>query len=133
MPKLKKNQGVVGQRAKRNHDFLYELFKERSPKARWSLVENATQDQLGAIVDVCSNLSKGTFVLTKAEKRKLFKHATTLRKLGNAKSEGAALKHIQTGEGITFNHKARNPKNQIKVCQRRGLLPAALAPILVRT
>ena len=128
----KSNQGVVGDRAKRNYDFLYELFQEKSPKARWSLVENASQDQLGAIVDVCSNISKGHFALTQSQRSRLLKHASTLRKLGNVHSEHAARKHIQKGEGISFHKSSRYANPQIKVNpQVGGLLPAALAPILV--
>lgn len=126
------NEGVVGPRTKRNFPFLYRLSKCRSAKKRWEMVQNASPDELMAIVDIGSNIAKDRFKLTAKERRYIETFRDPLKKLGRVRTRASALKAIQTGEGIVVNPKPRRSRDVYRVTQRgRGFLPAMLIPVLV--
>ena len=129
MPKA--NRGLVGDRVIRNFRFLYVLCKTRSQKKRWEIVQNATRDELGAIVDVCKNVFTQNFKLTKTQLNRLEKHMANIKKASKSQSSEAARAIIQRGEGVLLNPKAKRQRDRLKVVQRGGALPALLIPVLI--
>lgn len=122
------NEGLVGKRVLRNFKFLYRLHSTRSPKKRWDMVQNATNDQLLAIMDITKNLFLRTFRLTKKQERKLLGHDKVMRKINRARSKKGVLKAIQVGEGVVI---AKD--NRVRI-QRGGgapFLTSLIAPVLI--
>jgi hypothetical protein len=122
--------GVPGPRVVRNFDFLYRLCATRSPRRRMLLLRAATPDQMLAVVDVGANLSRKRFALNARQSRRLAHYDAHVKKLGRVRSENAALRVIQQGEGLAYDRR----RDRISVVQRqkgRGFLPAVLVPVLV--
>lgn len=120
-----------GPRTIRNYKFLYDLSEEKSAKKRWNMIKNATRDELASIVDVSSNISSKNFQLTPWHEKRIQKHLELVKKLGRSRSEKNAKKIIQNGEGLIENPNAKRKRDQVKVIQRGGFLPAFLVPVLV--
>lgn len=54
-----------------------------SPHQRTFLLATTSPEQVHAICEVCSNLSKGTVPISKAQKERLRKHADDIRELAD--------------------------------------------------
>ena len=121
----------VGDRVKRNFDFLYQLCFTRSPVQRVEMVKNATTDQLLAIVDVCYNIFRKAMHLKPRQEKGLEKYMDHMKKLGRVRSERSAVNVIQTGEGIRSPYRIPRRPPRISKRRGRGFLPAVLAPILL--
>ena len=122
---MTRNEGLVGDRVRRNFGFLYRLGMTKSPQKRYRMVQEANRDEILAIVEICKNVLKETFKLSKSQSRKLYpfqEHAKTLSKV---RSPSGAIRAIQKGEGIVSKGRKR------QVVQKGGLLPALVVPILV--
>lgn len=90
---------MVGVIVVRNISFLRRLAKTKSDKIRRQLLENATADQLLAIVEICTNILKFRVQLRAQQRRKLALHAPIVRQLSRARSEKTARRILQTGSG----------------------------------
>lgn len=122
-----KNRGVVGNRVVRNFDFLYELVTCDTVQERWEMIQNASRDQLLAIVEICSNIQRKNFKLTSKQYRRLKRHWDFVNTLGRVRKPRRALKVIQKGEGLTPFRRRFALKGQ----RGTGFLPAVLIPVLV--
>lgn len=121
---------IIGPRTRRNFSFLYMVYSTPSPKQRWNLIQNASRDELLAIIDVSSNLSRSSFRLTAKQKRRLERYRQEIRRLSRARSEEGARAAIQYGEGLHINPLATRKRDRLKVIQRGGFLQALLVPVL---
>lgn len=134
MPKIKRFQGSnvpLGERIVRNTDFLCALAKTRSPKERCHIIESATDDQIGSIVDVCASYLCRIPKLTKCQHDNLCQFQKEIEDLCNIDTRAQALKIIQRGEGVKENLCAKRRCQQFKVVQMgKGFLPALLVPIV---
>lgn len=90
---------MVGERVKRNRAFLRRLALAKSAATRRQLVENASQDELLAVVETCWNVLKFRFPMKSTHRRRLAPHAPYLRKLSRARSERGVRRILQTGGG----------------------------------
>ena len=90
---------MVGESVKRNITFLRKLAKTKSEKIRKRLLDNASSEQILAIVEICVNILKFRFRLRNLQRHKLAQHAPVVRKLGRARSEKTARRILQTGGG----------------------------------
>jgi hypothetical protein len=104
MPRLSKKQ-QVGHRVLDNYSFLRQICRTRSAKTRERLLSEASADQLLAIVEICSNILKGTFNLTGRQRDKLVPYAQQIRQLSRSRSEQGARRRLlqqqrQTGHGL---------------------------------
>lgn len=131
MPKKKPPPPQIGDRVRRNFEFLYKVYKNKSAKKRWEMVQNASHDELLAIIDICDNVTKQEFHITPAQAARIQKYGESMQKLGRVRSQKSALKIIQTGEGIVENIYAKRKRDKLKVVQKGGFLPAVMVPVLV--
>lgn len=132
MGKRKNNQQpVIGPRTRRNFTFLTALLDTRSPKQRWGIIQNASREELLAIVDICTNIKRSNFRINAKERKRMNRHLESMDRLSRARSEKSARAAIQSGEGIVVNPNARRKRDTLKVEQRGGFLPAFLAPVLL--
>lgn len=87
---------------KENAEFLQKLASTKSSKKKNALLINASADQILAIVEICANILKFNFTLTKQQKRKLARYADFYRSIARSKSEKTARNRIQEGSGIAL-------------------------------
>ena len=85
-----------------NLEFLQKLSKTKSDKKKNSILLSATADQILAIIEICANILKFNFTLTKKQKKKLVKYADFYRALARTRSEKSARKKLQQGSGIAI-------------------------------
>ncbi|MGN6671080.1 MAG: hypothetical protein ACTHJ4_06040 [Candidatus Nucleicultricaceae bacterium] len=93
----------VGQRILSNYSFLKRLCHTRSDRKRTKLLSGANTEELLAIVEICCNILRGQFRLSRRQTEKLVPFAPTVRKLSHARSENGARRTIistQTGGGL---------------------------------
>lgn len=93
---------MVGEIIKRNSTFLRRLATTKSEKIRKRLLDNASTEQILALVEICMNILKFRFKLKNLQRRKLAVHAHAVRKLGRARCEKSARRVLQTGSGNMF-------------------------------
>lgn len=119
------NKGVLGNRVINNFGFLYELYSCRTVRERWEMLQEASRDQLLALVEICSNVNRRNFRLTTRQFRRLKKHWLFLQSLGRVRKPHRAMHVLQKGEGVT--------RHGIPLKDQRGtgFVPAVLLPILV--
>lgn len=121
---------IVGPRTRRNFSFLYTIYSTPSVKQRWNFIQNATREELLAIIDICTNLNRSSFRLTAKQRRRLEKYREQMRRLSRVRSESGARAIIQNGEGLHINPLAKRKRDRLKVVQRGGFLQALLVPVL---
>lgn len=80
----------------KNIDFLQSVCKVVSDRKRSKLFSGANFEQLLTFVEIAYNLLHGIFPLTNIQKRKLFPHAQTLRKLAAARTPATALRLLRS-------------------------------------
>ena len=80
-----------------NREFLNKLSKTKSSTRFVKLVENATHDQLLAIVDICFNIAKGRINIKQKIRNKLAANADYYRKIAKSRSPKTAKSRIQQG------------------------------------
>ena len=85
-----------------NLEFLQKLSKTKNDKKKNSILLSATADQILAIIEICANILKFNFTLTKRQKKKLVKYADFYRALARTRSEKSARKKLQQGSGIAI-------------------------------
>lgn len=86
----------------KNFDFLNKLSMTLSRKRRIVLLNNASPGALLALVEIALNVLKGRFVLTNLQRKKLFPHADTVRKLAYVRVEKSALKILREADSHFF-------------------------------
>lgn len=87
---------------KENAEFLQKLASTKSDKKKNTIILNASTDQILSIVEICANILKFNFTLTKKQKRKLAKYADFYRSIARSKTEKGARNKIQEGSGIAL-------------------------------
>lgn len=87
---------------KQNAEFLQKLASTKSDKKKNAIILNASTDQILSIVEICANILKFNFTLTKKQKRKLAKYADFYRSIARSKTEKGARNKIQEGSGIAL-------------------------------
>jgi hypothetical protein len=87
---------------KENVEFLQKLASTKSEKKKNALLLNASAEQILAIVEICANILKFNFALTKPQKRKLARYADFYRSIARSKTEKGARNRIQQGSGIAL-------------------------------
>lgn len=123
----------IGKRILKHFGFLYKLFITKSPKVRYRMVQDASRDQLLAIVEVCANISRKNFKLTRRFERVLQRYDSLLHKAGRTKTPTSFLKVVQEGEGLIVDPKAARKRDRFKIRKRQygyGFLPAVVVPVL---
>lgn len=87
---------------KENAEFLQKLASTKSDKKKNTIILSASTDQILSIVEICANILKFNFTLTKKQKRKLAKYADFYRSIARSKTEKGARNKIQEGSGIAL-------------------------------
>ena len=77
---------MVGERVRRNIDFLRRLARTKSTRVRRLLIEHARADQLLAVLETCVNILRFRFKLNLNQRRRLAPHAGLLRRLARVRS-----------------------------------------------
>lgn len=90
----------IGKRVYRNIDFLKLLVKTNSEKKRKAIFKAAKRGQLLLLVEICYNILKGNFKLTRRQKLRIIPYAEFIRALGRARSENSAKRIVQRGSGF---------------------------------
>jgi len=80
-----------------NTEFLQKLVRTKSENKKRALLVSATPEQILAIVEICANILKSNFILTKAQKRRLARYAEYYRSIARARTEQTARSRIQQG------------------------------------
>jgi len=105
----------ISQLVKDNLQFLKQLAKTRSLTKRRRLLKKASIDQLLSLTEICYNIVRDQFKLTKRQKSRLLPFADFVRRVSRLKTErGAKRTVIQQGTGLPI-----------------GLFPALLTPIII--
>ena len=94
---------MVGDSVMRNKVFLRKLALTKSPAKRKQMIDNATRDELLAILECSYNILNFNFKLRPAQRKKLAPHAAYLRKLSRTKSEKNVRRILQRGGGGVFS------------------------------
>ena len=89
-------------RIKENTVFLKNLASTKSEKKKNQLIQNATADQILAIVEICANILKFNFTLNDKQKKRLAKYADYYRSIARSRTEKTARVKIQQGSGIAL-------------------------------
>jgi len=106
---------MISQIVKNNFHFLKQLAKTRSLQKRKRLLKQATIGQLISLSEICLNILRNKFQLTKRQKGRLVPFADFVRRIGRVRTERGARKLvIQKGNGLPL-----------------GLFPALLTPIII--
>jgi len=84
-----------------NSEFLQKLVRIKSENKKRALLVSATPEQILAIVEICANILKSNFILTKAQKRRLARYAEYYRSIARARTERTARTRIQQGGQAT--------------------------------
>ncbi|KAL7076665.1 hypothetical protein ACQ4LE_004082 [Meloidogyne hapla] len=82
---------------KENFEFLQRLSKTSSDKKKNALVLSASADQILAIVEICANILKNNFTLSKRQRKKLAQFADFYRAIARTRTENSARKRLQQG------------------------------------
>jgi hypothetical protein len=56
-----------------------------------------------SLVEICYNILKSRFNLTKRQREKILPHVQFVRKLGRIRSEKGARRVVQYGRGVAFS------------------------------
>lgn len=88
----------MSQRLKRNFPLLMWLCRAK-PKAAKSVLKVVDRDVLETIGECCVNVLKGNVPLTPSQKKRLYKHRSTLRRLASTKRASDKVKRglVQKG------------------------------------
>lgn len=87
---------------KENTPFLKKLSSTKSERKKNKLIQEATAEQVLSIVEICANILKFNFRLTKPQRKRLAKYADFYRALARIRSEDSARKKLQEGNGIVL-------------------------------
>jgi len=82
---------------KENFEFLQRLANTSSDKKKNALILTANADQILAIVEICANILKHNFTLSKKQRRKLAQFADFYRAIARTRTENSARKRLQQG------------------------------------
>ena len=96
-------------RLRRNIPQLKEL-KSAAVKKRKKIIAAANSDLIKCVCDCCANVVKGNLHINKVHRKKLARHAGTIRELSRKKQSVA--------------------KRRALLSQKGGFLPVLLAPVL---
>ncbi len=89
---------------------LLKVIQGASPKLRKTLLENLNKETLRCLCDCCHNILSGNIPLNPSQRKQLFRHRSTLRKLGT--------------KGLSLRSKKRI------LVQKGGFVSALLTPLL---
>jgi len=105
----------IGQIVKDNFPFLKQLARTRSVRRRKNILSNATSEQLLSLVEICLNIVRNSFPLTRRQKYRILPFAGFVRRAARLRTErGARHTVVQQGSGLPI-----------------GLFPALLTPIII--
>src|SRR4051812_2118877 len=85
-----------------NLEFLQRLAATKSDRKKNTLLLTATSDQILAIVEICANVLKYNFSLSRKQRRKLAKFADYYRALSRVRTERTARNRLQQGSGVAL-------------------------------
>ncbi|HKQ20537.1 MAG TPA: hypothetical protein VJS91_00730 [Nitrososphaeraceae archaeon] len=83
-----------------NKDFLQKISKTRSEHRKNKYLEEATFEQILALVEIIRNILKGNISLHKKRRKHLSQFADYYRAVSNSRSEQAARRKLQSGGAI---------------------------------
>lgn len=100
----------------KNHIHELHTLKSCKPCQRNSYLENASEELVHCLCEVCHNILKGNIPLSKDQLNKLGKHKNLMRRLANVQGK--------------ITKKSLKDKKQIIYSQKGGFLPLILTPLL---
>ena len=90
-------------RLRRNLPLLKRLKNCKSPELRMKFLKNANVDFLICLIECINNVLHGRIHIKEGQKRKLKRHAESLRNLAKIRSKSLVRKKlVQTGSGISL-------------------------------
>lgn len=91
----------ISPRINQNADFLYRIAKTRgSPTKSKTILAKANPEELLCVVEICYNILKGNFLLTKKQLKAIKTKTPYIRKISRIRSVKSAQKILQKGEGV---------------------------------
>ena len=99
------NSSIIGTRVFNNIKFLKSLSRSKSDSRRWKIIKKANNDELLALVEICSNILRpGCFCISNRQIRRLQQFAPIVRAISRKRSEKSAKRCIinQYGNGPLF-------------------------------
>jgi hypothetical protein len=99
---MRRQRVTIGPRILEHYKFLRQIAKSKVANKRIQYLKNATKDQLLALVEIASNILSPNFKLTKRNIDRLTPHAAYIRRLSRVRSERAARKLTQFGNGFAL-------------------------------
>lgn len=129
---MSKEKQRLTERIVYHSNFLCKLAKIRSPKERCLIVQKATNNELGALVDVCAGYAYGCIKAKPRQIEKLMKFRNHIERMCDVQNTREDVEDIiYSGEGVKENMHAQRRRDQFKVVQSgSGFLPALLVPII---
>jgi hypothetical protein len=93
-------RGKIGPRIIRNFAFLKKLSKIKSEEKRENILQQASREELLAIIEIALNILRFNFRLKERQRKRLIPFAPYLRQLAAVRSEKSARRVInQKGTG----------------------------------
>lgn len=93
---------MVGSVIKVNLDFLTKLALTKSQQVRMELIQNATQEELLAILETCINVLKFRFPLKQCQKNRLRPHAARIRQVARKRTPDGVRKILKLTSGDAY-------------------------------
>ena len=93
-------ENKLGKSVFKHLDFLKRITSARSAKQRRAILKDINAAQIQLLVEICYNILKGNFILTKRQKLRILPYAPFVRAIANTRSERRANNIVQKGAGI---------------------------------
>lgn len=93
---------MVGKVVLRNIKYLRRLAQTKSARVRETLIKNASEEQLLAILEVCLNVLRFRVRVSLPARRKLAHHAAQLRRLSRARTASSVRRILKSSSGSIF-------------------------------
>ena len=119
------------ERVLRNFNFLENLARCQKTIDRWTMVHNASVDEIGAVLDCADNIIRhlDELKIRKYYRDRVHKYLNSIKLLNQVNSKKSFFQIIQHCEGITWNPNAQKKRDAIRVL-RGGFIPSFLTPII---
>lgn len=93
---------LVGNRVLANKGFLERVARTTSARKRRRYIEEASAEELLAIVESCFNVLRARLPLSRRQRARLAEHADHIRRISRVRTERSARRPFQGGDGIAI-------------------------------
>jgi hypothetical protein len=90
----------LGKNVFKHLEFLRRLSSARTAKRRQAILKDINASQIQLLVEICYNILRGNFILSKRQKLRILPFAPFVRAIAKTRSERSANNIVQRGAGL---------------------------------